>query len=51
MANARLTEEEVREIRRLLDAGNVTQQELGKKFGVAQETISAIKRRTRWNKI
>ena len=42
----RFTEEEVRTIRRL--AGTVSQQELAKRYGVRQPTISKIVRRERW---
>ncbi len=46
--NSKLTEEHVREIRRLLEIGKYTQQQLGTKFGVSQVTISDIKRKAVW---
>jgi hypothetical protein len=44
---ARLSWDEVLEIRNLLDAGHL-QQPLADRFGVGQTTISRIKRRTHW---
>jgi hypothetical protein len=46
--NAKLTEEQVIEIRRRYADGGVTQQELGDEFGVARRTISDIIRREIW---
>ena len=45
---AKLTEEQVLEIRRRYAAGGVSQQALGDEFGVAQHTISDIVRRRYW---
>ena len=49
--SARLTEDDVKEIRRLHAAGQRTQAELGEMFGVSQATISAIVRRETWQHI
>ncbi len=49
--NAKLTDEEVNEIRRLLQGGGTTQKELGDMFGVAQPTISRIKMCKRWSHV
>lgn len=46
--NARLTAEEVREIRRLYATGNYSQTELAESFKTKQVTISAITRRRIW---
>ena len=45
---AKLTEEQVIEIRRRYTAGGVTYRALGDEFGVAQHTISDIVRRKIW---
>jgi len=47
-ANARLTMNEVREIRQLYEAGGVSQRSLARQYGVGQQTISRIVRRERW---
>jgi hypothetical protein len=48
---AKLTEDIVREIRRLYATGNFTQQELGLRFGVNQQTISQIVRLEHWKHV
>lgn len=48
---AKLTEENVREIRRLYATGNFTQQDLALKFGVAQGVISDIVKRKKWKHV
>ena len=45
---AKLTEDIVREIRRLYATGEFSQRELGLKFGVSQYTICQIVRRETW---
>lgn len=45
--NARLTPEQINEIRRLLDIG-ISQTAIAKQFGVGQTAISKIKSGTRW---
>jgi len=49
--NAKLTEEKVLEIRRLYQESNVTQKELGEKFGVANSTIWRIINRFNWEHV
>ena len=44
----KLTEQQVREIKRLLAAGNLTHKEIATKFGVARSTITEIKSGRRW---
>lgn len=44
----KLTEEEVRIIKTLLNNGIMTQKKIGEMFGVSRETITKIKNRTRW---
>jgi hypothetical protein len=46
--NAKLTEEQVIEIRSRYAAGGVSQRKLGDEFGVAQQLISRIIRRKLW---
>ena len=46
--NARLTWDEVREIRRLYERGGISQQGLGDAFSVKQTAISRIVRRVTW---
>jgi hypothetical protein len=46
--DARLREDDVREIRRLLAAKEATQTVLAARYGVSQVSISAIKRRKSW---
>jgi len=48
---AKLTDDKVREIRRLYATGNFTQQELALKFGVAQSVISDIVKRKKWKHV
>jgi len=49
--NHKLTERNVIEIRKLSDEEILTQEEIGKMFGVSQETISLIKNRKLWKHI
>ncbi|MEO1690729.1 MAG: NUMOD4 domain-containing protein [Cyanobacteria bacterium J06631_6] len=44
----KLTEQQVREIKRLLARGNLTHREIAKKFSVARSTITEIKSGRRW---
>lgn len=48
---ARLTEDQVREIRHLYAAGGVKQSELALSFGIAQANISSIVRRQSWRHV
>jgi len=48
---AKLTEDQVREIRQLYGAGGWTFAGLGRQYGVAYQIISAIVRRTSWSKV
>jgi hypothetical protein len=48
---AKLTEDDVREIRRLYATGNFSYQELALKFGVVKTTIIDIVRRKTWKHI
>jgi len=50
-SNAKLTEDNVREIRRLYATGNFTQQELALRFGVNQQRISKIVNRQTWKHV
>lgn len=45
---ARLTEDNVREIRREYAAGGVTQEALALRFDVTQSTVNAVIRRHTW---
>jgi len=45
--NSKLSENDVREIRRLRDEG-VTCREVGKRFGISKDVVSRIHRRTLW---
>ncbi len=47
----KLTEDEVREIRRLYATGNYRQVDLGKMFKVRQDTISSITRGETWGSV
>jgi hypothetical protein len=49
--SAKLTEDQVREIRRLYATGVFTQQELALRFGVDQRTVSEIIRRKIWKHV
>lgn len=49
--NARLTRQQVIEIRELAVAGEHTQRELGELFGVSNQAISAIVRRETWQHV
>jgi len=46
--SAKLTADDVKQIRRLYATGNYTQQELGNTFGVRQGEVSHIVRRKNW---
>lgn len=46
--NAKLTRRDVREVRRLLNRGKLTQKQIGERFGVTQTVISSIKTGRRW---
>lgn len=48
--NAKLTEREVRQIRRCIEAG-MPQRQIAQAFGVSQITVSRIKNRKRWDHI
>lgn len=48
---AKLTEENVREIRRLLAEGKLSQEKIGKIYGVEQTQISVIKRGKGWRHV
>jgi DNA invertase Pin-like site-specific DNA recombinase len=48
--HARITEEQVVEMRRRYAAGDVTQHELAEEFGVNQTTISRIIHLRRWKR-
>jgi hypothetical protein len=50
-ASVKLNEEQVREIRRRVEAGGVSRAELGRDYGVAIQTISDIINRRRWRHI
>lgn len=51
MAWARLTEEDVREIRRAYAAGGITQDELAARYGVGRRTIGDIVARKTWQHV
>jgi hypothetical protein len=44
--SSRVTEEQVKEIRRL--AGSISQREIGQRFGIGQSAVSLIIRRVNW---
>lgn len=46
---ARLTESDVREIRALYARGNLSQREIGERFGIKQAQVSEIVRGVSWN--
>jgi DNA invertase Pin-like site-specific DNA recombinase len=48
---AKLTEDDVREIRRLYATGNFTQRELALEFGIARSAIGKIVRRQAWKHV
>jgi len=48
---AKLTEEQVRAIRTIYSAGNISQERLAKEYGVSRETISHIVQRRLWSHI
>lgn len=45
---SKLTADQVQELRRRYAAGGVTQEELGREYGINQRTVSRIVRRTAW---
>uniref|UniRef100_A0A6M3IFD4 GIY-YIG domain-containing protein n=1 Tax=viral metagenome TaxID=1070528 RepID=A0A6M3IFD4_9ZZZZ len=47
-ANAKLTEQDVREIMVLLEDGVLSQQQIADRYGVSRETVRLIKRRRTW---
>ena len=47
-SNAKLTSDQVDEIRRLLVESNLSQEKIGKMFGVTQVLVSAIKLNKLW---
>ena len=49
--NAKLTEDDVREIRRLYATGQLTQPELALQFGVSRQVIGQIVRRETWKHV
>lgn len=49
--SSKLTADDVREIRRLAASGELTQREIGERFGVVQGAISAIHRRVAWSHV
>jgi hypothetical protein len=49
--NARLTEDNVREIRRLYATGEFSYQELGLRFGVSKQMVSSIVHRRNWKHV
>jgi len=49
--SAKLTEEQVAEIKRLLAEGKLTQRQIGEMFGICQTHVSSIKLGTKWNHI
>lgn len=48
---ARLTDESVREIRRLYATGDYTQKSIGERFGVTQSTVHFVAKRKTWHHI
>lgn len=48
---AKVSEDDVREIREMYDSGRYSQSKLGKMYGVGQDTISSIVRRETWSHI
>jgi hypothetical protein len=51
VASAKLTAEQVREIRRSYEAGELTQKQIGRKYGVSQSGISLLIRRLNWRHV
>lgn len=49
--NARLTEDNVREIRRLYATGEFSYRELGLRFGVSKQMVSSIVHRRNWKHV
>jgi len=48
---AKITEVDVREIRKRYEAGGITQRDLGKEYGLHNSTVSEIVRRKRWGHV
>lgn len=48
---AKLTEEQVRDIRRLYAAGGVTYKELARRYGVAKYAIQSVVKRLTWREV
>jgi hypothetical protein len=48
---SKLNDDKVREIRRLYDTGDFTQQEIGLRFGTSDVMVSKIVRRKRWKHV
>ena len=51
IGTSKLTQQQVRTIRKEYATGNVSQQAIADKFGVVQSTIGVIVRRVRWKQI
>lgn len=49
--NAKLTEDQVREIRHMYATGDFTQQEISNTFGIARRSVSFIVLRQRWKHV
>lgn len=49
--SAKLTEGDIPEIRKYLESGNYSQEQIAQKFGVNQATVSCIKRGVRWSHV
>jgi len=50
-AGAKITAEDVSQIRQLWATGAVTQREIGERFGIKQSTVSCIVRRDTWTHV
>jgi len=48
-SSAKLTEDQVREIRARYAAGGISQSKLGKEYGLAQATVGELLRRVTWH--
>jgi hypothetical protein len=51
VASAKLTAEQVREIRHRYAAGEVTQKQIARQYGVSQSGVSLLIRRVRWRHV
>ena len=49
--SAKLTENQVREIRKLYAQGGISQRQLANDFGIAQTTVSAVVRFVNWKNV